>query len=293
MGMSQNERARLKLNVMFANTKPRDHPAWGRRWTELLVDSVYHYTPSDPVYDTVRQYEETGDYSRKAIYDYIYALQQCYNTGAQWIAMFEDDVIFADGWYLQTLNSLLDISRRISSHTVSPNWMYLRLFNQEQLIGFQSKRIGGNHEFLISVGVAVLIFPLLLLARKRIRTLRHHVDNFTIMVIFLLAIPSFIVLFYQSGKASVMPPKPGTYLERFGCCSQGLVFPREVVHDVIGYLQFWEKGQIDLMIDHLANVMDYDRYTLYPIQLQHVGKQAPIYHLKGGLNNGARRAIRS
>lgn len=273
--MSEKERSRLSVNVLFANINPKEHIAWNRQWISKLTDSAYSYTTKDPVYETVRQYEEAGEISRKAIYDYTFAMRQCYDSGAQWIAIFEDDIIFADGWYLQTLRSLFDISKRIKDQTAQAEWIYLRLFNQERSTGWASRRIGGNHEFLISLGVAAAFCPMLLIGRKHSPKLRRHVDDHTLGVVFCLIIPSFVVLFFQAGKASLLPPSPGTYMQRYGCCSQGLVFPREIISTVIDYLHFREDGKIDVLINQLQIKENLDRYTLYPVQLQHVGESMP------------------
>lgn len=42
--------------------------------------------------------------------DYIYVLKECLaQTDAPYIAVFEDDIIFADGWLMKTLDSLAEL----------------------------------------------------------------------------------------------------------------------------------------------------------------------------------------
>lgn len=86
-----------------------------------------------------------------------------------------------------------------------------------------------------------------------------------------MAVPTFVVLFFQAGKASLLPPRPGVHKEAFGCCSQALVFPRDQVPRVRDYLTQRSSGQIDMMLDELAIHDSLDRYALYPVQAQHIG----------------------
>lgn len=270
--MTEKERSRLSLNVFFANTNPKDHQAWDRPWLNKLTDSAYSYDVRDPEFQTLRWLEETGNISKKAVHDYNFALQRCLDSGARWIAMFEDDIIFADGWYLQTLRSLFDIAHRIEAKLAKEEWMYLRLFNQERSTGWSSRRIGGNNEFLISLGIAIVLCPMLLFARKYSPQLQRHADDTALTALFGFIIPSMVVLFFLAGKASLLPHHSGTYMEKFGCCSQGLVFPREAVPNVINYLRYRGEGEIDVMINQLQYGLKMDRYTVYPVQLQHVGE---------------------
>jgi len=213
--------------------------------------------------------EEQRDFSTKAVFDYSYALESCYNTQAPWIVIFEDDVILGDGWLVKTLQALSDIRQQHGAD--DHDWLFLRLFNQERSIGWASRVPGQNHELLISLAFMTSTFLVLILLRTRSLVCRQHLDNASIAIICLLAIPTFVLLFFQSGKASMLPPRPGVHKEGFGCCSQGLVFPRFQIPRIIEYLKKRRTGQIDLMLDELAINDGLDRYALYPVQLQHIG----------------------
>jgi GR25 family glycosyltransferase involved in LPS biosynthesis len=213
--------------------------------------------------------EEQQDFSTKAVFDYTYALENCYNTQAPWIIIFEDDVILGDGWLVKTLQALSDIRQQHGA--VDHDWLFLRLFNQERSIGWASRIPGQNHEVLISLAIMTPIFLVLILLRARCPVCRRHLDNASIAIICFLAIPTFVVLFFQSGKASMLPPRPGVHKEGFGCCSQALVFPRIQIPRINEYFKMRRTGQIDLMLDELAVRDGLDRYALYPVQLQHIG----------------------
>jgi hypothetical protein len=80
-------------------------------------------------------------------------------------------------------------------------------------------------------------------------------------------------LFFQAGNASLLPPRPGVLDEPFGCCSQVLVSPKYQVPRIIEYLLQRQRGQIDLMLDDLAEEDSLIRFALCPVQLLHIGKQ--------------------
>lgn len=73
----------------------------------------------------------------------------------------------------------------------------------------------------------------------------------------------------------MLPPHPGVRKEGFGCCAQGLVFPRAKSPRVVEHLNARQSGQIDLMLDDLAKEDKLDRYALYPVQVQHIGMTLP------------------
>lgn len=213
--------------------------------------------------------EDQQDFSTKAVYDYTYALKRCYDTRAAWIVIFEDDILLADGWFVKTLQGISDIQRLFAASR--NDWLFLRLFNQERSTGWASSIPGQNHETLISILIMIPTFLALLLLRHRSASLRRHLDNATLAIICLVAIPTFVVLFFQAGKASLLPPRPGVHKEAFGCCSQALVFPRDQIPRVRDYLTQRRSGQIDMMLDELAVQDSLDRYALYPVQAQHIG----------------------
>ncbi|THZ71410.1 hypothetical protein D6C85_05309 [Aureobasidium pullulans] len=75
----------------------------------------------------------------------------------------------------------------------------------------------------------------------------------------------------------MLPPHPGVRKERFGCCAQGLVFPRAKAPRVVEYLNAKQSGQIDLMLDDLAREDKLNRYALYPVQVQHIVESRPKF----------------
>ncbi|KAF4501578.1 integral membrane [Fusarium agapanthi] len=205
-----------------------------------------------------------GRYQEKGVFDYTYALERCYATGALYIGMFEDDIILAEGWFMRILQGLSEICD-------SSNWLFMRLFNQERSTGWSSREIGGNNEFLIILGIDIGTAASVWFVRRHWRGSRKYLDMETLAVTAFILVPGLIVLLYQSGKASLFPPSPGVFKEPFGCCSQAMIFPRAQVPLVIDSLKERKEEQIDLMLDEIASSNGLDRYALYPVLAHYIG----------------------
>lgn len=276
-GLRNEERSDLLLNVFIANVNSTHHPSSQIQWLHDVLDNIYTYDVSDHQVEKLQNLEETKDFAQKAVFDYTYALEKCYESQAPWVAMLEDDIILADGWYIHTLQGLRGIEQR--SNSAKRDWLFMRLFNQERSTGWASRSLGQNHEVLISVGLLIPTWTILALLRRSSKTFRRHLDNPSLAIICLLVIPAFVGLFFQAGKASLLPPRPGVHDEPFGCCSQALVFPSHQVPRIREYLLQRRSGQIDLMLDDFARENHLIRYALYPVQLQHIGRKILVEHL--------------
>ncbi|KAI5201969.1 hypothetical protein E4T38_05870 [Aureobasidium subglaciale] len=77
-------------------------------------------------------------------------------------------------------------------------------------------------------------------------------------------------------KVSLLPPQPGIRQEAFGCCSQGLVFPRDMVPCVVESLRDRGSGQVDLILKDIAKDEGLALYAQYPVMIQYLGKLAVI-----------------
>jgi hypothetical protein len=80
-----------------------------------------------------------------------------------------------------------------------------------------------------------------------------------------------VVLFFQAGKASILPPTPGVFEQSYGCCSQALLYPRRQVPGLIAAMNEWGNGQVDLLVNEYARNSQLSRLSLYPVPVQHVG----------------------
>lgn len=262
------ERADVIVNVLIAHTSPEEHPTWNNAWVRDAIDDLYTYNVSSKEQGHLQDMESQQKYVEKGVFDYTYAMEHCYEKETPYIAMFEDDVLLADGWLVRTLLGLRDVEK---SAKKDKSWLFMRLFNQERSTGWATKRIGGNHEFWIILGIDFGFIIPFLLARRLWPRGRDHLSLESLSVLVGLFIPALVILFYQSGKASLLPPSPGVINEPFGCCSQLMVFPRAQVPVVLEFLRARREGQIDLYLNDLAEENGLARYALYPVQGQHIG----------------------
>ncbi|KEQ90490.1 hypothetical protein AUEXF2481DRAFT_568352 [Aureobasidium subglaciale EXF-2481] len=94
------------------------------------------------------------------------------------------------------------------------------------------------------------------------------------MIVCLIVVPAFFMLFFQAGKVSLLPPQPGIRQEAFGCCSQGLVFPRDMVPCVVESLRDRGSGQVDLILKDIAKDEGLALYAQYPVMIQYLGSNS-------------------
>lgn len=265
--LSNQERQDLEISVLIAETDPTRHPSWSEEWLRRAVDTVYTYDDNSTSIKYIRKLEKSQNYQEKGVLDYTLGLQRCYDTGALYVGVFEDDILLAQGWFMRTVKGLADIA----SIDRQQNWLFMRLFNQERSIGWASHEIGGNNEFWIILGIGLGISAPAIFARRRWRATQKYLERDTLLVIVLLLVPGLVILVYQSGKASLFPPAAGVFNEPFGCCSQAMIYPRSQVPHLVSELQSKKKGQVDLILDEIAIGNRLDRYALYPVQAQHIG----------------------
>lgn len=267
-GLTPEERADLHLSIFIAESDPERHPDWHSEWLSEAVDDIFTYDLSGYKMDHLKHLEESDNYREKGVFDYIQALRKVYDTGAPYVGLFEDDILLADGWLVRTLRGLEDILLDEQDET---SWLFMRIFNQDRSNGWASRDIFSHYEHWIIVGLALGFTLTMALARWKWRSVRQYFDWETIAVLVLLFNPAMVILFFQCGKASMIPPRPGAAAEGFGCCSQAMVFPREQIPGLIDYLKWIRRGQVDLILKHRAKEEGLRRYNLYPVQAQHIG----------------------
>jgi len=73
------------------------------------------------------------------------------------------------------------------------------------------------------------------------------------------------------GKYSIHPLSGVTRMDKYGCCTQALVFPRHQIPGLVSYLTQRKAGQTDSMIEDYADTTKLERYALSPQVVQHIG----------------------
>ncbi|KAM0308306.1 hypothetical protein ACHAO8_010115 [Botrytis cinerea] len=131
-GLSEEERKKAWIYVLFADMDPSVHPLWGEEWLGRVVDDYGGYDVGGERREWLEELMKQKEWQIKGVFDYVYALSRCYDTHAPYIAIMEDDIIFAHDWFQRTTSAL----SKIESLSQNPedkfyNWIYLRLFYTE------------------------------------------------------------------------------------------------------------------------------------------------------------------
>ncbi|KAH8691178.1 hypothetical protein BGW36DRAFT_410925 [Talaromyces proteolyticus] len=299
-GLDVRERRALHLRVLFANTDPAIHPSWEQSWMNTAIDLVESYNVSESSFRHLQQLESDRNFQEKgvlcvshnpnfrffflktpiltALSDYVYVLDRCLTTNAPFIGIFEDDIIFADGWMTKTLKALIDLNPSygpsrdqspFESTTLESSWLYLRLFYTETLMLWGENDFAYRNIHMVFAAAIAIGFLSLFFARRLVPGLQ--LDYGTIAVICLVTIPAFTGLYFMIGKYSIHPLRGLVPMDSGGCCSQALIYSRQHASQLMEYLQEQRSGQTDLMIEDFAAKTNLRRFALAPQQLQHIG----------------------
>lgn len=266
-GLTDEERRSIYLNILIGHTEPSKHPISTEKWINTLPNKVLEYKKEDVA--RVQNWEEGGWYRNKTIFDYTYLLNDCYATGARYIAMLEDDTLAVDGWYPRVLEALKNVEQKMERRT-GVEWLYLRLFYVEDLFGWNSE-YWPTYLFWSFVTWAIITCSLFA-SRSRWRFIQPFLSNTAMLVISGVCIPALIGLFFASGRNSIWPLTPGIHeMNRFGCCSQGYVYPRDIVAPLLQKTNLETDWLVDMMVEDIANEEGWVRWATTPALLQHIG----------------------
>ncbi|PKY04702.1 hypothetical protein P168DRAFT_137697 [Aspergillus campestris IBT 28561] len=273
-GLTPTQRRRVVLHLLIAEPNPGDHPTYHHPWVSNVVDRVLTYDDVDAPQSTIRRLVRNKLINKKSLIDYKLSLDACYDhTDAPWIMMLEDDVVTQKNWYEPTTRSLDRITEWDERDAVA-DWLYLRLFYTEKFLGWNAEDwrtyLGWSVAAVLSAAVAGIT------ARSGRPSLRAVLTNRFLAVICLGFVPALIALYFLSGRVTMHPMRPGIHLmNRHGCCSQGLVFPRQKVPLLSEYMQEWadvrHSKPVDTVIERWANENRFDRLAVSPSLMQHVG----------------------
>lgn len=288
-GLVPTERRLLDLRVYYSNLDPTQHPSYGG-WIHNITD--LQFSPRDIADDDLlsrmTKLAEAQNFHAKSGLDYSLVLQNCLdNSTAPYIAIFEGDIQLAESWFARVLWAL----KQAEVMMQDKRWLLMRLFNEERASGFSSRHPLGNNVPLIILLINLpIIFMSWNLRRLAKRFGWRKVDWITtnfVLVLTLFTIPAFTILFFQTGKATVLPPAPGLRIENYGCCTQGMVYPRSEVGGLIDALRNRaEEENYDVIMDDYSwkgGVKDkegkdvwLDHLALYPMMAQHLGFKSVI-----------------
>lgn len=203
--------------------------------------------------------------------DYAYVMEKCFNeTSAPYIAIFEDDIVLADGWASKTIEALSTIRE------VTDPWLYLRLFFTESQLGWDKDvdvwYMNPIFQLIVPIAVSLAIAAgIKVRCWQEHRSAAHHISCSAFYVVLCVTVPAFIALLFISGYHSMAPESGIVKMNTKGCCAQALVYPREQVPALLHHIRTTKPYPQDLLIEDYANEAGLDRYAIAPQLVQHVG----------------------
>ena len=270
-GLTDEERKDVYLVSFIANADPAQHMAYNESWLAHLSDRVLTYKDAPENVSARAQELERTDlaHQEKPLFDYIYLMRTCYDTGAPYIVMIEDDTIAADGWYYRTTHALKDLERKKDFD----NTVYLRLFYNERRLGWNSEQW---LRFLIwSIAIETILVGIIFAVLRCCPPSAKALTRATVATICFVCAPMCIALYFAAGRLTVQPLWRGlNRMDNYGCCSQALIFPRGRVPELIEYYEGVEYGLIDQLTEIYANEHGLSRWALTPSVFQHVGSKS-------------------
>ncbi|KAI1748284.1 integral membrane protein [Xylaria castorea] len=271
-GLNSEERMRLHFVVLLAHINQTDHPDHNMPWLGSMVDTLASYSDNEERL-MLAQAINSESHAIKSKFDYSVVMEECEKTRAPYILMIEDDVVFLDGWRHRTMKAL-DIATTKSWEAGKADFLYLRLFYYEGLLGWNSESwptyLGS------SLAVMAIVLSSLLLARRYVA--RTHISHSLILLVTLAFTPLLIILFFAAGRNCMLPQSTGVhFMDKYGCCGQGLVFPRSTVtNDLLPLFRSNISSIVptDSYIEQYADDTGALRWALTPVVMQHVGGQS-------------------
>ncbi|ATY63381.1 hypothetical protein A9K55_007848 [Cordyceps militaris] len=270
-GLSPAERESLYFVALLAHVDQKKHPDHGQAWLANMVDKLPSYD-QDPARKAVAEDMEAKGVSHwiKSKFDYSFVLDECKRTGAPYILMSEDDVVFLDGWYHRTLKALGGVEEK--SKKANEDWLYLRLFYYEGLRGFNADYWRKYARTVFFVECAVI--SVLIILQRFVPGGPRFVTRWTALLTVGVYVPLLIVLAIVAGGNCVAPQPHGLHVIADNiCCGQGLVFPSSVVDPLLTAFEGarWAQTPTDTFIEDHAATTGTLRWVLTPVVMQHVG----------------------
>ncbi|KAG6006665.1 hypothetical protein E4U21_006810 [Claviceps maximensis] len=274
-GLSKDERARLRFVVLLAHTNQTKHSDHAQPWLVQMADSLpsYHDTPERLA--LARLMEDNQTHAVKSKFDYSILMEECAMSGAPYMLLIEDDVVFLDGWRHRTMEAI-SIATMGSWEAAHTDFLYLRLFYYEALLGWNIESWPRYTTW--STLFAASILCLLQLVRRYMASTRRYITRPVFILTLGLFTPLLLLLFFTAGANCLFPQPPGVRLmPANACCGQGLVFPVSTVLTELLPLfreNRWSGSPTDSFIEDYADATGGLRWALTPVVMQHVGSKS-------------------
>ncbi|KAI1385524.1 uncharacterized protein F4822DRAFT_413322 [Hypoxylon trugodes] len=271
-GLSAEERAGLRFVVLLAHADQKKHADYGEPWLTNMADVLPSYDDYPERMALATAIEHNKTHGTKIKFDFSVVMEECEKTGAPYNLIVEDDVVFLDGWRHRTLQAL-DVATTKSWSTGHTDFLYLRLFYYEGLLGWNSESWMTYLGWSLAATVSVVC--VLFLTRRYVPAARLYLTRSVFLLTVLVFMPLLITLFFAAGGNCMLPLPEGVHqMTENACCSQGLVFPHSTVaNELMPHFRQnrWSEVPIDSFIEEYADAAGSLRWALTPVVMQHVG----------------------
>lgn len=270
-GLSPEERNLVYIVVLIAHSDPLTNLEYQEAWLSRTVDKVLLYEPSQ-LEHIVALEQDIGN-REKMLFDYTYTLKNCIEVGTPHIAMLEDDVLASEGWFWKTMLGLQQIDDTVARSQGLSDYLYMRLFYTEEFLGWNSES-WPTHLFW-SLMFTMIVVGTVFAIRTSTTASKKSVIAPMLLILVAIFLLFIISLFFAAGKSTVLPLNEGiNAMNQYGCCSQGLVFPRAKAQDVAHLFEERKIGFVDMLIEEYADAHAEFRWALTPPVLQHIGRKS-------------------
>ncbi|KAG5992826.1 hypothetical protein E4U43_003661 [Claviceps pusilla] len=285
-GLAEDERARLQFVVLLAHSNQTEHTDYGQPWLVNMADSLPSYHDDPDRLALARLMEANQTHAVKSKFDYSILMEECARTGAPYMLLVEDDVIFLDGWRHRAVEAM-SVATMASWEAAHRDFLYLRLFYYEALLGWNMEswpRYTAWSTFFVAI-----LLTLLHLTRRFVASTRRYLTRPVFLLTLGLFTPLLLLLFFTAGANCLFPQAPGVHLmPANACCGQGLVFPLSTVLAELLPLfrrNRWSGSPTDSFIEDYADASGGLRWALTPVLMQHVGSKSTYETRKSRYGN--------
>ncbi|KAH9845404.1 integral membrane protein [Teratosphaeria destructans] len=273
-GLTASERKELRLVALFADTDPEEHAVYHEPWTDEVFEhkATYDNVPSS-TREQLADLEDQGQWDQKALLDYIFMLETCHATNAQWAAIIEDDIIAAEGWFTRLRYNLWDWAQ---AEKLFKRSVFMRLFYTESTFNWDPWHEWPSYLFWLAVFETLLYSAMWILCHNSIGASRFFTRRTKFVILFFCA-PACVVLYIIAGRITVAAPQRGMhYINKHGCCTQAILYPKHRIQGLIDFLKSKDGFDGDsrarnALLEEYADMHSYDRWTLTPPLFQHAG----------------------
>lgn len=301
--LTPEERDSIYIIVLLSNENPYMHVAYGEPWLSQLADEVFMYNGSlfigansphrkkpSEAYSVLpynmHQEMRLRSRSRKTLFDNSMVVEACRHRGAPYFALVQDDVIASRDWFKQLRAAISEVRKRTEKS--GRDWFYIRLFYSEMQIRWSREE---GLYYLSYIGkVYFLIAAMLYLVVGLHMVLGWYIGanmtpanerafyHFAALVLGTWT-PAMVALAFAAGRVTLhrlTVPSSVFEMPRYGCCEQGLVFPKEHLqglHDALHKPPY--TSDVHMAIEGYANSNNLAKWALEPSVLQHVAMDNP------------------